>query len=125
MIVALDVDGTITRNPPFFALLSGALKAAGHEVIILTFREDRDALAADLAEWGIAYGRLITATTTDLLAGGPDEWKARVCRELGVDVFFEDVPEVLERLDDSVLAFLPVDRRKHRLDHLSAEAAWE
>ncbi len=39
MKAALDIDGTITERPEFFAVLSRALRAAGHRVLILTYRD--------------------------------------------------------------------------------------
>ena len=60
MNVGLDIDDTITRHPEFFALLSAALKAQGHEVVIITFRESGAETTADLESWGIVYDRLVT-----------------------------------------------------------------
>jgi len=50
MNVALDIDGTISENPRFFALLASALRAGGHRVVILTYRdpEREDATRAEL-----------------------------------------------------------------------------
>jgi len=39
MNVGLDIDGTITEHPAFFALLSTAFRAAGHRVLIFTYRD--------------------------------------------------------------------------------------
>ena len=41
MVVAFDIDDTISRHPQFFAFLTQALIAAGHKVLIITFRSDR------------------------------------------------------------------------------------
>lgn len=48
MIIAFDIDDTITRHPPFFAVLSRALVEAGHQVLIITFRDDPTVTAEDL-----------------------------------------------------------------------------
>ena len=37
MVIGIDIDDTITRNPQFFAILSSAFVKAGHRVIIITF----------------------------------------------------------------------------------------
>jgi hypothetical protein len=43
MKVALDIDGTISEHPEFFVMLSAALRAAGHHVLVLTYRDpERD-----------------------------------------------------------------------------------
>ena len=62
MVVAFDIDDTISRHPKFFSFLTRALKAAGHEVVIITFREDRQATEAALRGWGIAWTKLLTST---------------------------------------------------------------
>jgi uncharacterized HAD superfamily protein len=109
MIVGFDIDGTITRHPPFFAFLADSLRQAGHRVLIITFREDRPATEADLKNWGIVYNKLITSTLDSCLEHGVDEWKAFVCRQEKVDIFFEDDPDVLKQVDPATLCFMPVD----------------
>src|SRR5262245_56407316 len=98
MIIALDIDDTITQHPPFFALLSSSLMAAGHQVIIITFREDRARAEADLRAWGISYTTLVTASLEQHLEHGVYEWKAAMCRRHAVDIFFEDNPDVLRHV---------------------------
>lgn len=119
MIVAFDIDDTITRHPEFFAFLSASLRDAGHRVLIITFRENRDATIADLRKWGIEYDDVVTSTLEGTLQAGVDEWKAAVCLEHQVDIFFEDDPEVLKHIDDVVLCMMPVDRRRHVLAAIS------
>jgi hypothetical protein len=109
MRIGLDIDDTITRCPEFFALLSQAFAAAGHVIYIISFRAGREATAADLEGWGITYHHLILPSDEDLGGDGFYEWKARVCRDCGIDLFFEDMPEVLNRLDDSTIGIMPVD----------------
>jgi uncharacterized HAD superfamily protein len=109
MIVGFDIDGTITRHPPFFAFLARSLRQAGHRVLIITFREDRPATEADLAAWGVSYNKLITATLDSSLKHGVDKWKAFVCRKEKVDIFFEDDPDVLREIGSATVCFMPVD----------------
>ena len=107
MVVAFDIDDTISRHPRFFAFLTQSLVGDGHEVLIITFRQDRAATESTLRDWGIAWTRLITATTEACLAAGVGEWKASECRKSGVEVFFEDDPEVLKHIDASTLCLQP------------------
>lgn len=115
MVVAFDIDGTITRHPAFFACISRGLLASGWSVVIITFREDRVATARDLRSWGVEYTHLVTATTDAPLSAGVDEWKAGVCREHGVQMLFEDDARVLVHLDASVVPMLVVDPSRHDL----------
>ncbi len=57
MKVALDIDGTISEHPEFFAMLSSALRAAGHQVLILTYRDQAsgEATRAQVIAWGIQF----------------------------------------------------------------------
>lgn len=114
----MDIDDTITRHPVFFAFLSNALIAAGHEVLILTFRIDRAGADADLRTWGVVYSELITPSPDPDSWDGTDEWKAQVCRERGVQVLFEDSPEVLRHVDQSVLGLMAVDMGRYDLNRL-------
>jgi hypothetical protein len=109
MRVALDIDETITCHPEFFAVLSRAFTAGGHEIFIITYREASDESEAELAEYGIVYDELITATNEELDRTGFYEWKARICRERKIDILFEDMPEVINRLDPTTIGCMVVD----------------
>jgi hypothetical protein len=109
MVIAFDIDDTITRHPEFFSFLSTALLAANHRVVIITFREDPFTAAADLLRWGVVYSELVTSSLDECLAHGVDEWKAAVCREHGVELFFEDDPNVLRHVDAQTVCLMPVD----------------
>ena len=89
MIIGLDIDDTITRHPEFFSFLSGALIQAGHQVIIITFREDRPATEAYLSQCNIAYSELITSTLESSFEYGIDQWKSAMCKKHGVDRWSE------------------------------------
>lgn len=116
MNIGLDIDDTITRHPEFFAFLSQSLRAAGHRVIIITFRDDPRSTADDLAAMGIVYDELITVTAELCQTHGVDEWKAAMCRQHGVEVFFEDDPDVLRHVDESVVCMMPFDKEYHVID---------
>lgn len=83
MKIALDVDGVISEAPRFFAALSRALRAAGHEVhIVSDFDEHfRDHRVRELAEYGVAYDAL--EITSD---------KAEYCKRHGIDFMLDDDP---------------------------------
>ena len=109
MIIGFDVDQTITRCPQFFAVMSDALVSAGHTVLIITFRVDRECTEHDLKEWGVRYSKLITYPPELVIDDDPDAWKAQVCRRHDVDVFVDDDPSVLMHMDDRTFCLLSVD----------------
>ena len=112
MVIGLDIDDTITRHPAFFAFLSQALIDAGHKVVIITFRGERESTEADLREWGIAYSELFLGTYEAVREVGVDEWKSTVCQRHGVEVFFEDDADVLRHVDPGVACFMAVDHAR-------------
>ena len=113
MIVALDIDGTITRNSEFFSVISGALVKAGHKVIILTARDSLESAEFTLKESGIAYSEIITATMfySSYTEGNlpADGWKGKICSDLGVNVLFDDSIGVIENVDPKIDSFWVVD----------------
>ena len=96
LTVALDLDGTLDASlaaTAFFRFLSTTLRAAGHRVVILSYRPFLRATAEQqLAEWGIVYDHLFWAESR--------ADKGDLCRKLGVDVFFEDNDECIALVDD-------------------------
>ncbi|MCB9883641.1 MAG: hypothetical protein H6834_17770 [Planctomycetes bacterium] len=101
MKVGLDLDGTIlgARLEPLFALLSRAIVEHGGEVHVITYREQSHAdLRAELDALSITY------TDCHLPPRGVDApaWKRQVAERLDLDVFFEDSPEVLAELPESI-----------------------
>jgi hypothetical protein len=124
MVIAFDIDGTITRNPPFFAFLTQALVDAGHRVLIITFRESRPATEADLASWGIVYDQLITSSLDLCMQHGVDGWKAAECRKAQVEIFFEDDPDVLARIDPSTLCLQPTSAETIKTHSAPPEVSW-
>ena len=117
MNIALDLDDTISRCPPFFSILSKAFIASGHKVYVITHREDRAFAAEDLAAYGISYDELILPTVEEFQRNTSGEWrtsigawKAEMCRRLEVDVCIDDMPDVVNALDERILALMVVDR---------------
>ena len=120
--IGLDIDDTITRCPAFFALLSKALIEAGHEVHVISYREERRETEDELRAHGIRYTSL---TLTEGVDFGKEEffqWKARMCKELEIDILFEDMPEVINQLDGSTIAFVAFDPELGRLAYERAES---
>ena len=104
MIIGFDIDGTITRHLDFFSFLTTALIEKGHKVIIITSRNDKVITDKDLKGWGIVYSELVVANyaaSEDL-----DKWKAEVCIGKGVEVYFEDDPDVINILSKDIAAFM-------------------
>ena len=99
MRVGLDIDGLLDERPEFFALLSTALRAGGHFVAVLTYRDParREQTERQLAGWGVAFDELHFARSL------PD--KGRLCRELRIDVYFDDQDECVAGVDESTTVF--------------------
>lgn len=95
MRVGLDIDGVLDERPEFFALLSAALRAGGHFVAILTYRDParEHHTRRQLADWGIGYDELHFARSLSD--------KGRLCRELSLDVYFDDQDECAAGVDQS------------------------
>lgn len=95
MRVGLDIDGLLDEQPEFFALLSAALRAGGNFVAVLTYRdpERREQTAKQLDDWGIVYEELHFASSL------PD--KGRLCRELKLDIYFDDQDECVVGVDEA------------------------
>ena len=122
MRVALDIDDTITRCPTFFSLISKALIAAGHDVFVISYRQNREAAEQELkSEYDIAFNEIILPTKEELDKEGFFGWKANACRRLSIDIFFEDMPEVINELDPSVAAFMLVDPALGRVAYVGEQ----
>lgn len=99
MIVGIDMDGTITKHPELFRILVKGLQAEGNSVHIITCRLEPEAVVESLNALGIGFDEVHTPVPEkDFMTVG--EWKAEVCREVGVDIMFEDSPDVLVSLPE-------------------------
>lgn len=94
MRVGLDLDGLLDERPDFFAFLTAALRAGGHFVAILTYRdpESRARTEEQLAGWGISFDELHFARSLSD--------KGRLCRELNIDLYFDDQDECVVGVDE-------------------------
>jgi hypothetical protein len=99
MRIGLDLDGLLDERPDFFAFLAAALRAGGHFVAILTYRdpESRVRTEAQLAAWGIHCDELHFARSLSD--------KGRLCRELEIDAYFDDQDECIQDVPETTTVF--------------------
>ena len=108
MHIGIDIDGTITRHPAFFAFLARTLRESGHRVTIVTYRHDPLGAAADLAAMGVPYDALVHWDSGATDPVDFDRWKGDVCARLGIELFFEDRPETVNHLPPGTVGLLVV-----------------
>ncbi len=68
----------------------------------------------ELEQYGIRFTELIMYK----LGTNFFTWKADICKERGVDVFFEDMQEVIREVGKETLCLMAIDREIHDLDAL-------
>ena len=128
--LGLDIDGTITALPMYFARLSHTWRAAGCAVHIISSRSDRTEVHAscvqELHEYGIAFDgiyllpNLATAASAcphvNLSPYQKYLWqKVAIARSLGVTVYFDDdanVVDIFRRFAPDVCVYR-IDVRAH------------
>jgi len=84
---------------------------------VISYREERRETEEELRTLGVRYTSL---TLTEGVDFGKEEffhWKARMCRDLGIDILFEDMPEVINELDCSTIAFVAFDPELGRIGY--------
>ncbi len=127
MKITLDIDGTITVNPEFFALLSRAVRRDGGRIYVVTSRlgtpESERETRRELDNWKIEFDELIFIPAS----GDPGQipcphqdldwyqkylWqKVSICLDRGVGLVFEDDPKVIalfEKHAPAIRIFRPV-----------------
>jgi hypothetical protein len=99
MRIGLDLDGLLDECPAFFRFLSTALRGEGHFVAVLTYRapDSRQRTETALASMGISFDELHFARSLDD--------KGRLCRELAIDVYFDDQDECIAGVDERTVVF--------------------
>jgi hypothetical protein len=99
MRIGLDLDGLLDEQPEFFAFLTACLRGRGHFVAILTYRdpESRERTEKFLAGLGVEFDELHFARS---LAD-----KGRLCRELAIDVYFDDQDECIQDVGEATIVF--------------------
>lgn len=112
--LGLDLHGVIDAAPEFFSTMSKQLRDAGHEVHIITGREDTEELWHELCETGMAgvhhkyYDSILSITSYQKALGtpvcylnddptqpmmDPKVWnptKAALCATAGIDIMIDD-----------------------------------
>ena len=116
MNIALDIDGTITKNPEFFSVLSHSARQAGGKVYIVTSRgnsaDARVQTGKELASYGIEFDDLVIIADS----GGKEQitcphenldwyqkylWqKVKVCLDYNIRIVFEDDPKVISLFEE-------------------------
>lgn len=99
MRIGLDFDGLLDEQPGFFSFLTAALRSGSHFVAVLTFRDpaSRAKTEAQLTALGIHYDELHFARSLSD--------KGRLCRELNIDVYFDDQDECVVGVDEKTAVF--------------------
>ena len=110
MIIAIDIDDTITANPSFFSLLSKAVIRDGGKVIIISSRpnlsETIRLTGQQLKEYGMRYSKLVLMEGPDVAKAtcphmeldwwGKYLWqKVDICQKEKVEIVFEDDEKVV------------------------------
>ncbi len=103
MNVGIDIDATITETPEIFALLSHALREAGHRVYVVSYRDPNslDESRAEVDKYGISYDDIFHPQDHEDIP----QFKARMARELELDIFFDDMPETFCQMPPKVKRF--------------------
>jgi hypothetical protein len=89
--LGIDLDGCVDEAPAFFNILSHVWPG---DVIVVTFRTDRENAVADLEKHGIRF--------TDVVLVNSFEAKAEVIVERGISFYVDDQPEALKNVPPNV-----------------------
>lgn len=117
MIVGIDIDGTLTKRPEFFMTLGRLFRAAGHKVYLITGlgldgleKRKKKYWSTIFSDDGFYDAVFTTALYNDeeksLIGVEPDNerivgrFKQRLCKELGVDIMFDDKAQVHREFGD-------------------------
>jgi len=92
--IGIDFDGTIDDAPIFFKTLT---KNWPGDILCITMRDDRKKIQHDLDELEIRVD--------DIILVNAFEEKAKVIKEHGVSIFFDDQDEILNHVDENVTVF--------------------
>lgn len=93
--LGIDLDGCIDESPVFFGALTHSWPG---DVIVITFRSDRDKAIWDVERHRIRY--------TDVVLVDRLDGKADVIRERGVSIYIDDQPEMLKNVPAGVTVML-------------------
>lgn len=108
MKLGLDMHGVIDSDPIFFSDISRHLINGGHEVFIITGKEDGPILTKEILDCRMTYTSILSITTYHKQIGtyikykngdpnrpliAPPKWdrtKADFCRRLDIDIMIDD-----------------------------------
>jgi|SRR6056297_223414 len=93
--LGIDLDGCVDESPSFFNILSHVWPG---DVIVITFRSDRDKAIADLQKHGIKFTDVVLVSSFDA--------KAEVIAERGISIYIDDQPEMLKNVPANVAVML-------------------
>lgn len=88
--LGIDLDGCCDESP-FFNILTHCWPG---DVVVITFRDDREKAVADLQRLGIRF--------TEVVLVDSFEAKAQVIAEKGIAFYIDDQPEMLKNVPASV-----------------------
>jgi len=110
MKVALDINGTIDADPVDYESLMSALRAAGHQVVILTGCSSPKPTKADIKEkadylqsigCGHCYDKL------KVFGDPPHEAKAKYCKKHHVDILIDNSVKNAQLASEHCTVLLP------------------
>jgi len=95
MLFAVDFDGTFSRDPVLFRALVALGRRMGHTFVLVTGRSDE-------GQWGAEVRRAVSDLMPIVFAN--NGWKRAAAEAAGykVDVWIDDMPEGIGRLDLAV-----------------------
>lgn len=93
--LGIDLDGCVDESPSFFNILTNVWPG---DVIVITFRKDRDKAIADLEKHGIRF--------TDVVLAPTFESKSDIIDERGISFYIDDQPEMLKKISPNVAVML-------------------
>lgn len=97
MLIAIDYDGTFARDMHFFRAFVVLGKRFGHRFVLVTGRSDE-------GQWGAEVRREVWDIMPIVFAA--NAWKREAARRAGyeVDIWIDDKPEGIDRLDPAAIA---------------------
>ena len=110
MNIGLDIDGTITAAPSFFSVISHALKKAGHKIYIITHRFVDEKTLQELKDYNIFFHDIFSPDSIEVSTVEKfDAWKGQKCRELNINIWFEDDPRSIKHAPVTTHVFRSID----------------
>ena len=93
--LGIDLDGCVDEAPGFFHILSTVWPG---DVLVITFRSDRERAIADLEKHRIRY--------TDVVLVNSFDQKAEIIAERQISYYIDDQPEMLKNISAKTAVML-------------------